>query len=335
MIIRTFKKSFLQQYLFLFVLSLILWGGSFISPPELTGTGNTYLNPGWALLNTVLGNNPYVLVSLAFLLMLSGAILFNATLEKSGLSEVNTLIPALVYVLVMSLFPDLMTLHQALIPGLLSIVILFLVFNIYADEQAYDRVFNSGFVIAIGSFFYFPSIVFILFVWATFIVYRLYSWREWVILLFGFLTPYVLLWTWFFWNDELHLAFEAYGTYFTPKSLFSYHTGITLLNYFPAGLIVLLFLRAFAIQAISMQEKVISVRKNFWSATLFFFLSLASMVFSGKLAYLHAVFVLVSMAVVIQGLMFRLKSYFWTELIIWLTIVLILVNNYYVAFQST
>lgn len=333
MIVRTFKKSYLQQYIFLVLIAIVLWGGAFISPPVPGSAGNRFLNPGWSLLAGWLGDNPYLLVFLAFLLMLAAAMLFNVTLEKSGLAGTNSLVPALVFVLIMSIFPSLQTLHQAMIPGFLSIVVLLYIFNIYIEEQAYPKVFNSGFFIALSSFFYFPSIVFLLFVWFTFVIYRLNHWREYVIILFGFLTPYVLLWTLFFWNDELRFAFEAYGAYFTPKSLISYTPGITLLNYFPLGIAVLLFFRGFLLQAVAMQENVISVRKYFWVVILFFIISMASFLFSGNLAQYHVIFIQVSFALVIQGLMFNLNRYFFTELMVWLMFVLIVVNNYLVAFQ--
>lgn len=334
MIIRTFKKSYLPQYLFLVLLSVLLWGGAFLTPPLPAAADNFYLNPGHTTLLHLLGNSPYVMVALAFVIMLASALVFNYTLEKNGLSGANSLIPALVFVLVMGLIPSLQTLHQAMIPGFLIIIVLHYVFDIFTEEEAYPKIFNAGFFIAISSFFYFPSIAFLLFVWLTFIVYRLYNWREWIILVFGFLTPYVLLWTWFFWSDELALAFQAYAQYFRPKVMFDFGSGITILNYFSLALALALFIRGFFTQAISLQENVISVRKRFWSVSLFFLVSLASFLFSGSLAQFHIIFIQISFALIIQGLMFNLERYFVTELMTWILLALIVINNYYVAFQT-
>ena len=334
MILRIFRKSYLPQYLILAVLATLLWGGAFVSPPGLPDAGNPYLNPGYDLLIRMFGNNPLLYALTAFLLMLASALLFNLTVEKNGLSESNSLIPAFIFILVMSLFPSLQTLHPAMIPGFLAVVVLYHVFDIYTEAEAYPKVFNSGFYIALSSFFYFPSIVFLLFVWSTFVVYRLYSWREWVILLFGFLTPYVLLWTWFFWADELALVFDAYRAYFSPKWMPGIPQGLTILNYVSAGLLAFLFIRGLFTQALSMQEKVISVRKRFWAVILFFLVALASFLFSGNLAQYHMVFIQLSFALVIQGLMFHLRKVIITDILLWLILVLVLFNNYYVAFLS-
>ena len=40
------------------------------------------------------------------------------------------------------------------------------------------------------------------------------------------------------------------------------------------------------------------------------------------------------MALIIQGMMFKLKKFFVTELVLGILIVLLLINNYYVAIQS-
>lgn len=334
MLIRTFRKSYLIQYILLALMHLILWGGAFISPAEVSLSGDPYLSPAYALLLKLLGNNPYLYVSLAFLLVLSAAIIFSYTIDKNNLADSNSLIPALVFIVVMSLFPGLQTLHQALIPGFIMIVVLDMVFDIFTAEEAYTKVFNSSFLVAVSSFFYFPSIAFLLFIWLTFFIYRLYSWREWVIVLLGFLTPYILLWTYFFWTDDLAKAFQAYQNYFTPKSLFNFAQGISILNYFSAGIVILLFIRAFLIQAAHLQENVISVRKRFWAVILFLVISLASFLFSGSLAALHVVFIQVSLALVIQGMMFKLRRLFFTELTLWVLILLILINNYVLSFQS-
>jgi hypothetical protein len=335
MIIRTFHKSYLPQYLLLLALALLLWGGAFLSPPVPDTTGNPFLNPGYALLLDWLGNSPRLLVAAAFLLMLGAALLFNFTLEKSGLSATNSLVPALIFILLISLFPALQTLHRAFIPGVLVIVILHNVFDLYTEEEAYPKIFNSGFFIAVSSFFYFPSIAFILFIWFTFVVYRLYSWREWIILLFGFFTPYLLLWTWYFWTDELAMVFEAYVSYFQPKMLLHFDTGLTVINYISLGLIAILFIRGFFVQALTLQENVISVRKRFWAVMLFFVVALLSFLFSGHQAPFHAVFIQIALALIIQGLMVHLKRFLFTELVVMVLIVLIAFNNYYVALMTS
>lgn len=334
MIIRTFQKSYLTQYIFLALLHLLLWGGAFISPQLPANSTNAFLGPAYTLLVFLLGSNPYIYVGIGFVLVLFSSAIFNHSLEKNNLTGSNSLIAGMVFIVLMSLFPSLQTLHQALIPGLLMIIVLDYVFDIFSMEEAYTKVFNSGFFIAISSFFYFPSIAFLLFVWFSFILYRLYNWREWVILLFGFLTPYIILWTYFFWTDDLAMVFQAYGEYFTPKAIFTHPAGNTILNYVSFGLVVLMFIRSFFIQVYHLQENVISVRKRFWAVILFLIISLISFLFSGSNTQLHFVSIQVSMALVIQGMMFKLKKFFFTELVLGILIILLLINNYYVAIQS-
>lgn len=335
MLIRTFKKSYLLQYLLLALFHLILWGGAFIKPFNPPSPENPLLNPAYSLVLYLLGDNPYIYVLLGFLLVMAASLVFNYTLEKNELAGSNSLIPAFTFIIVMSLFPGLQGFYPSLVAGLLIIFMLDLVFDIYTMEDAYSKVFYSGFLIAISSFFYFPSVGFLLFMWFVFILYRIYRWREWVILIFGFLSPYILLWTYFFWIDELTQVFHAYGQYFTPKAVFNYTFNLTILNYISMGLVVILFFRAFLTLTIHIQENVISVRKRFWAVILFLIVSILSFLFSGNLSQYHVVFIQVSMAMIIQGLLFMVKRVVLTEIFLGVIIILILINNYYLAFQSS
>lgn len=335
MLIRTFRKSYLLQYILLVILHILLWGGAFISPGAAIIPEHPVMNPAYSLMTSLIGNNSYVSIFIAFFLVLTGSMIFNYTLEKNNLAGHNSLLPALTFIIIMGLFPPLQVFHPALIAGVIMIIVLDFIFDIYSTEDDYSKVFNSGFLIAIGSFFYFPTIGFMLLIWLIFILYRLYNWREWVILFLGFITPYILLWTYYFWNDQLIQVFQTYSQYFTPKAIFEFQANITVLNYIIIAFILVLFLRALVSQAIHIQENVISVRKRFWAVVLFLILSVLSFLFSGKLALFHLVFIQISLALIIQGWLFRIKKILIPEILLGILIMLILINNYYIAFIST
>jgi hypothetical protein len=334
MIVRVFRQSYLSQYLLLLLLHGILWISAFIFPPSLHEVMHPFLNPAYSWLTDLLGNNPIVYVTVGFVVVLVSAVVFNHTLEKYDLTATNALIPALVLIFLSGMIPSLQTLHQAMIPGLIMIFVLHQVFEIFTQEEAYSQVFYSGFLIALGSMFYFPSIAFLLFVWFTFIVYSIYRWREWIIVLFGFLTPYLLLWTYFFWTDQLFGAFEAYGQYFTPKAIFQLDLSPTILNIIVLSIVVLLFLRAFLQLTLAVQENIISVRKRFWASVQFLIITIASFVFSGNLTTYHITFLLIAMAIFIQGFIVRINRYLLAEIVFGILLIATLFNHFYIALLS-
>ena len=230
MLINFFKTSYLLQYLLLILLGGVLWAGSFINPLEVAGS-NELLTPGYNLLLDIIGYNSWLSVILAFILTISGAFLFNYTLSKNELISKNTLIAALVYIVLMSHSVSSMSLNPAIIASFLLIIVMHFIFQVYSKVEAYHQVFYAGFLTGIASFFYIPSLFFILFIWFTFIVYSLYYWREWLIVLLGFITPYLFLWTYFFWFDKLDLVFNAYNWYFSNITLFHFDFCLSFIHY--------------------------------------------------------------------------------------------------------
>jgi hypothetical protein len=334
MIIRLFRQSYLSQYLLLLLLHGILWISVFIFPPALHEVMHPFLNPAYSLLTQLLGNNPVVYVVVGFIVVLASAIVFNHTLEKHDLTSKNVLIPALVLIFLLGMIPSLQTLHQAMIPGLIMIFVLNQVFEIYTREDPHAQVFYAGFLIAVSSMFYFPSIAFLLFVWFTFIVFSIYRWREWTIVVFGFLTPYILLWTYFFWTDQLFEVFQSYGQYFTPKAIFQLDLSPTVLNIILLSIVVLIFLRAFLQQTVTVQENIISVRKRFFASIQFLIIALAAFVFSGNLTTYHITFLLIAMAIFIQGFIVRMNRNLVAEIVFGILLVGTLINHFYIALLS-
>jgi hypothetical protein len=60
----------------------------------------------------------------------------------------------------------------------------------------------ASFLIAIASLIYARSLILILVVWIGLAILRPVRWREWVFTILGFLTPYVLLFSWYYLSGQ-------------------------------------------------------------------------------------------------------------------------------------
>ena len=327
MLIKIFRSSYFLQYILFVVLSGILWLSGFITPIFDTTETNTFLAPAYSILFQFVISHSLISTTIAFILILSGALFFNFTLTKNDIAPKNTLIPAMVFLLLMSHSPGLLYLHEALIPSVLLLIVIYFLFQVYTTEDAYPQVFNSGLLIGISSFFYFPSIYLLLFVWLTFIVFSLYKWREWTIVFFGFITPYVFLWTYYLWNDELNLAFNAYHDYFNSISFFIFSYSCSVLSYFISAIIILLFLWSFFQMTSSIQEKLINIRKKFWSVFWLFLTALFILIISGSTSNTQQVFLLIPFSVFIAYGFSRTTKLIWIELTVSILAILIIINN--------
>ena len=84
------------------------------------------------------------------------------------------------------------------------------IFSSYHKDTALANFFEAAFFVGFGSFFWLPGIVFILVVFAGLLVFRQFSWREWVVTVVGFLTPLVF--------------FDLFQLFFNDKSWFLLHS---------------------------------------------------------------------------------------------------------------
>jgi len=328
MLISFFKKSYLFQYVFFVWIAGLLWFGTFIIPSELIPGTDPFLQPAYALILKAIGSNGLVGKIIALILVLTGAFLFNQILIKHELVPKNTLIPALVYMTLMSHSDHLLKLEPALIAGMLLLYVLHFLFQVYTEEDAYSQIFNSGFLTGVASFIYFPSIFFIFFIWLTFIVYRLYKWREWFIPITGVAIPYMFLLTYFFWFDQLDLVIQAYLTYFGSLFPLQFNFELDPLNYAITGIILFLFLWSFLKMAADIQEKNISIRKRFGSVFWFFFISFMIYIFADFHDTSHLILLTIPLSVYISNGFSHLRKKIWIELLFGVLLILIILNNF-------
>ena len=328
MLIGFFRKSFFFQYLLLIFLAGVLWAGAFVNPVLPDFDTNHYLMPGYHLVIMLIGDNALISVVLAFLLVLIQAFFLNYILIRNDLVPKNTLIPAMVYVILMSHSRSLHQLHPVIISNLFLIIVLFNLFKVYTKEDAYTEIFNAGLLTAVGSFFYFPFLYFILFIWMTFIVYSLYKWRDWLIPFTGLITPYIFLLTYFFWSDELFLVLDAYAGYYSTVAFIPLYLQFTLIDWIIAGIIVLLFLWSFLRLIANIQERIISIRKQY--GTIFWLLVVCLLTYLGSGSYANSHLAMIAMPVSIYfsyGFS-NIKRKFWIELFFGILTLLILFNSF-------
>jgi hypothetical protein len=327
MLIGFYRKSYLFQYVFLVLITGILWISTFlVQGGQIPGT-DPLLQPAYALILKIIGYNDFIGKIIALALVITQAFLFNQILIQHDLVPKNTLLPALVFLILISHSEQLLHLGPALISTFILLFVLHLLFQVYTEEEAYSQIFNAGFLVAISSFIYYPSVFFILFIWLTFIVFRLYKWREWLIPLIGAGIPYIFLLTYYFWTDSLIPALEAYlnyfGSLFPPRFSFK----LELMDYIISGMIAFLFLWSLLRTATEIQEKNIGVRKRFWSVFWFLFIAMIIFVFEDLQDTSHLVLLTIPLTIYIARGLSQVKKKKWVEVVFWILLLLIAYNN--------
>lgn len=198
--------------------------------------------PLFGLLEPFLIGWPRLAQLVAFLLLLGVAFLLNYMVHQHQLLAKKSWLPALLVVVLGSCTPDLLQLS----PQLIALVFLLPAVHILADTYrmtaAYRQVFNVGVLIALASLVYLPAAVFLVFVFFALVNLRPFIWREWIILLFGFLLPYVYVTAWYYWHDQVA---ELYSSrILEPVLQRDFFLKLPVFNYGLAGIIGLLLLAA-------------------------------------------------------------------------------------------
>ncbi|MBI9038659.1 MAG: hypothetical protein JEY97_11045 [Bacteroidales bacterium] len=303
----------------------ILWTGTLFYPTELIGPEST--TPFYNLIIQFFNFNKVHLIVLAFLLTYFNALFLNYIVIEFGLLPRNTLLSAFAFILLISYSPSSTNFYPAL-PAI-SFLLLSLInfFKTYSLKEPYYLIFNASFFIGIASLFYLPLIFFIIWLWFSLIVNRIYLWREWSITIIGAIVPYLFLAVYYFWNDEIFNTSIVYYSFFTEIKplLFSNNIFDYIIWIYAIILIIFSVGRLFS----AFKERNIQFRKNSMILIFFFLISLIPLLYSGKNFIANNSFTIIPLSVFLSYYFSVLKNINRMGIAILILIILIVFNNYF------
>lgn len=211
MFINYFKSSFFSQYLAIFLSGLILWTGSFFNPAEMPLPGTQA--PFYRFLYNFLAGHQTIAVILGFLVVNFETYFLNYILNRHELIPKNSSLAALVFLVMMSSSAAFLILNPVNISLVFILFVLHHLLIYYNKPDHLDRVYIAGFFITLASLFYFPMTIWFVFVLVSLIICRAANWRAWLAVIAGFVTPYLYVMAYLFWNDSLAETLNAFLLY--------------------------------------------------------------------------------------------------------------------------
>lgn len=212
-------------------------------------------------------------VFFAAVITLIQALIFNRIVNNHSLLAKPSYLPALLFITGTSLFLQFLVLSPALICNFLIIVIIDKFLKLSKTGSAMSTMFDVGMIIAIGTLIYFPFILMLIMLGLSLLMYRAFSWREWVSGLIGFLTIFMFVAVFYYWNDSIDRFIDIWQplTNKFPSNLqINYDDYLVLI---PVGLIMVM-------AAIQLRENFfrsfISTRKAFQMLFFMFLVSIFS-----------------------------------------------------------
>lgn len=323
MLLRIFQSGYFIKFFMFLIIFILLWVPAFLHPPDIflpTGLGI-----GFELLANNLHLPAQVTVGIAFIILLVQAIVFNYVLVGNPVFSKSVFLPALIYIILMSHNPALLTLHPLLIANFFLVFSLKNLYNTYEKPQAFRESFNASFWISVASLFYYPIIFFIVFIWASFLIFRINSWREWLISVIGLCMPYLLLIIIFFLTDQLD-AFTSY--YFKGISWIGLSFHFNLQDYIFWPVFLLLLLVAYYKFNHERTEKTINIRKGFAVVNALLLISIVSLLFNGFNAHLQEYLIFPAAAIVIAYYFIEARKKKFAELFFALLLIAVVVIKF-------
>ena len=201
--LRLFGKSTIAQVIVLLAAMALMWARPLANALPMAPAA------GYAPLYNLIyapGLHPIVAVITAMLLILIGGFALNLMLVRTSLTPQNNLMPCLLYCLFMSATAT--TLSPMLLANLITLVIMhLLLLRSTLLSIPHDKIFGTAALISIASMLYLPMLTLLIAYLLVAVNYRLYSWRDWIVLLLGLLAPYLLLWAYHFIVGDLQECF--------------------------------------------------------------------------------------------------------------------------------
>ena len=182
----------------------LFWFGSFVTPPGLTSFAEDGVMPLYALVMNLLRSFPFWQVMSGFLLVLLNSFFITRICSSFVLFKKGSRLPGFLYLLIISSWKGLQTIHPVHLAALCILISFFYIFQTYQKDLEISFTFNASFFLALASLFYLPAAILLPLIWISiFILQKSDNWRLLLVPLFGFIVPWLFVFSIAFMNDTM------------------------------------------------------------------------------------------------------------------------------------
>jgi hypothetical protein len=327
MLIRIFKQNYLSQFLIFTLLAILLWIPTFINPPYIHAQSST--SPFYNFL-IPFTDQKIVWAIVAFVMLYLQSFIINSILTAHDIISKTSFLGGLVYFILMSAFAEFQHFYPALFSNFFILAVLNIFLKMYGKEYILPDCFKVGMYVSIASLFYLPTAVFIIFIWTTLLLLRTSSIRPWIIPIVSFIVPYMFLFTYYFWFDQLYI-FESYinqvffriDNLWILKNEFSIYIGLAY---------TFLFMVAYLFLLAKVNEKGQQIKKKIFILSNMVLVALLGLLISNKEISEFTSFI-IPVSVIIAFYFSGIERLFWVNLFFTILLISTYLNIYANAFN--
>jgi len=312
MLLNFFKRPLPVVFSSIIVLAILLWLQSFVTNQLVQFSFDKSQMPLYALLTQMFNGNNYIARIIVFAILLTISFYLVHLNSKHILIKQRSYFPSLMYILLTSSFLPLQRLNPAIFACLLILIAINYLFSLNEGNNPLDNLFKAGMFVSLAVMFYLPVFLYMFLVFIAIGVLKTSTFRDYIVALSGFLTP------WFFYFSFQYLVYD------NPLAPFHilddvWHSGRTnmelgLLFKIYCGFIGLLFTIATLFLLKSLSNQKIHIRKYYtvllWFVAITIFIMLFLPSFSIEMAYIAAF----PAAFFVSNYLLNTHNRFWREL---------------------
>ncbi len=280
----------------------------------------------FGLLKNVLQRHEMVSYALSGVLCFIQALLINNLINENKILPKKNYVGGLLFIIVFSFFKESLVLSPASLALTLIILSTQRIFSLIKKEKATGDIFDVGFLLSVATLIYFPCIVLVVFAFAGVAIVRPFAYREWAIVFVGLLSPFILLFTFYFWNDKTAMLFHDIANVHGKVWL----KGPALLqtDWLLAGSLLVFILVSLVILPTALYSSLIQVRKFSTTLIVLIFLIGISFVLQQNKSLCHWALLALPLSVIFSMVLIQIKNKLVSEVIHLMLILLVLAGQY-------
>lgn len=200
----TFKANNPYNNFLLFVYGLLLKLPIFLTPniPQAKPQDGILYKGFLNIMSPVGERLPVIYSFITFGFLFIQALSINMLVNSQRMHHKTNYLTGMSYLLITSLFIEWHSLSAPLIVNTILIWVLFRLCTLHNNPQARTTIFNIGFATSVATFFYFPSIAFVLLIMVGLTIARPFKLAEWLMGLVGIITPFYYFGSWLFLTEK-------------------------------------------------------------------------------------------------------------------------------------
>ena len=199
-----FKANNPYNNFLLFVYGILLKLPIFFSPqlPQPKTMDGILYKGSLKLFAPIADGVPIIYSFITFALLFIQALSINNLVNSQRMHQKTNYLTGMSYLLITSLFTEWQTLSAPLIVNSILIWVLSKLCTLHNSPRARETIFNIGFATSVATFFYFPSIAFVLLIMVGLTIARPFKLPEWLMGLVGIAAPFYFFASWLFLTDR-------------------------------------------------------------------------------------------------------------------------------------